>query len=322
MGFEAFGESLNEPCRYFRFGDRWMNNATFELMELLGARFDLTLEPRQECGPLDERFTGSLLDYQQVPQYPYLPAKTDFRAPGAASTRRVWEIPLSVGSTDWSPEALREMTLGIVPAHDLSRRNPSPQSGCESRSDAKNGMHEGYLDTVDSTYISGWVYEKEDPDMPLVVEISDGDVPVARVRAATFRSDLLAAGKGNGKHSFNVPVPSWMRDGEPHLIHVRVAATGFNLNNSPQKLTCNRLSPSERYMTMNLSLDTWPLCKIIDRLLSVRKNPYLALVVRSDVCLHADQYSNMEESLSHVLRHPRVGQLAFETPDQLIKGME
>lgn len=53
MGFESFRKSLNERCLYFRFGDRWMNNATLSLIEKLGARFDLTLEPGQTGGRID-----------------------------------------------------------------------------------------------------------------------------------------------------------------------------------------------------------------------------------------------------------------------------
>jgi hypothetical protein len=62
MGFESFRTSLNERCVYFRFGDRWMNNPTIRLIEKLGARFDLTLEPGQKGGDLDDPFTGTFLD--------------------------------------------------------------------------------------------------------------------------------------------------------------------------------------------------------------------------------------------------------------------
>ncbi len=75
LGFESFRASLNEPCLYFRFGDHWMNNATLALVDKLGARFDLTLEPGQKSGHVQECFTGSFFDYSQVPQYPYRPRK-------------------------------------------------------------------------------------------------------------------------------------------------------------------------------------------------------------------------------------------------------
>lgn len=320
MGLRSFNESLNESCLYFRFGDRWMSNATFDLVEKLGVRFDMTLEPGQEGGQLEEPSTGSLLDYGHVPQYPYRPSRREFRIPGSVFKRRLWAIPLSAGSKNWSPEPFSPLDSRIISKEVTSREEPSCQIGFDSSVETVNGIHEGYLDTVDAAYISGWVYDKSKPDAPLDVEVYDGDVLLTRARAATFRPDLLAAGKGDGKHSFNVPVPSWMKDGKPRLIQVKVAATGFYLDNSPKELTCNEMSGSEQYMTLNLSFDTWPVCRIIDRLLNGKKNRYLAMVVRSDVCIHADQYSNMQESFDHILRHPLIGQLAFITPDKIIKG--
>ena len=183
MGFEAFRESLHQPCLYFRFGDHWMNNATLDLVEKLGARFDLTLEPGQKGGHIPEPFTGLFLDYSHVPQYPYRPSKTDFRRPGSFFRRRLWIIPLSAGSKEWSGK---------------------------------------------STY-------------------------------------------------------------------------------------------PEEYMTLNLSFDSWILCRIIDRLLSSLKNPYLTLVTRSDIPLHPDQHSNLEQTFDYVMSHPLIRQLAFETPAEMIK---
>lgn len=281
----------------------------------------MTLEPGQQVGKINERFTGSPLDWSQVPQYPYLPSKNDFRIPGAGFKRGLCEIPMSAGSTNWLPEPLSLIESSVVSADVRVEGCSSSQNDLDSSVRTGNGTYEGYLDRVDSAYISGWAYDKSNPDTPLVVEICDGDVLLVRVKAATFRLDLLASGKGGGKHSFNVPVPVWMKDGKPRLIHVKVAASGFDLGNSPQELICNEMSSSEPYITTNLSLDTWPVCRIIDRVLSVEKHPYLAMVMRSDVCLHADQNSNMEQSLSHVLRHPLIGRLAFGTPDQLIERM-
>lgn len=71
IGFESFFEELGESCRDFRFGDHWMNNATLDLIDRLGAKYDLTIEPGQKRGHVSEAFTGSFVDYTYVPQYPY-----------------------------------------------------------------------------------------------------------------------------------------------------------------------------------------------------------------------------------------------------------
>lgn len=57
----AFHESFKRPCRSFRFGDHWMSEATIQLLEELGIRYDLTLEPGQSGAQYErmkERFSG------------------------------------------------------------------------------------------------------------------------------------------------------------------------------------------------------------------------------------------------------------------------
>lgn len=98
----AFAGAFDRNCQSFRFGDRWMNNEVMRLIENLGVRYDLTLEPGQSARPayfLDKPFTGSLPDYRNVPQTPYRPSELDFRTPGHASCRSIWELPISSGET-------------------------------------------------------------------------------------------------------------------------------------------------------------------------------------------------------------------------------
>ncbi len=107
MSFTAFQESLKQQCLSFRFGDRWMNNATLDLVEKLGARFDLTVEPGQkEVFPStpDNPATGSLPDYTQAPNHPYRPAKSNFKKQGLWRNRNLWEIPLSSGNIEGSKQ--------------------------------------------------------------------------------------------------------------------------------------------------------------------------------------------------------------------------
>jgi len=100
--FEAFQTSLNRKCRSFRFGDRWMNNQTLGLLEKLGTRFELTIEPGQSGQSLlpDEHFTGLFPDYTSTPRVPYHPDETDFTKPGFGRKRSLWMIPVSTGSTE------------------------------------------------------------------------------------------------------------------------------------------------------------------------------------------------------------------------------
>jgi hypothetical protein len=100
MSFEAYRRAFGRSCYSFRFGDRWMNNATIDLLESLGVRFDLTVEPGIKPAPalvLEELHTGSLPDYTVTPRRPYRPAREDFRKASATADRRLWIIPLSTG---------------------------------------------------------------------------------------------------------------------------------------------------------------------------------------------------------------------------------
>jgi hypothetical protein len=101
MSFEAYRRAFGRSCYSFRFGDHWMNNATIDLLESLGVRFDLTVEPGMKPAPalvLKELHTGSLPDYTVTPRRPYRPAREDFRKASATTDRRLWMIPLSTRS--------------------------------------------------------------------------------------------------------------------------------------------------------------------------------------------------------------------------------
>lgn len=101
LSFRAFEEAFGRRCASFRFGDRWMNDATLRLVEELGAAFDLTLEPGRAGAPEvlpGERLTGAFPDYARVPREPYRPSPSDFRERADAGARaRLWLIPLSTG---------------------------------------------------------------------------------------------------------------------------------------------------------------------------------------------------------------------------------
>ena len=74
--------------------------------------------------------------------------------------------------------------------------------------------------------------------MPLVIDVFDEGRRIARVTADGLRSDLLAAGKGNGRHGFVLPTPPELRDGNPHEIHMRYAASRTELLNGPKRIAC------------------------------------------------------------------------------------
>ncbi len=105
LAFDAFHKSFDRPCRSFRFGDHWMSERILDLLERLGTRFDLTLEPGQGVPTLlaDELFTGSFPDCKRILQTPYRPDKSDFTKPGLADKRKLWLVPVSAERTEPVP---------------------------------------------------------------------------------------------------------------------------------------------------------------------------------------------------------------------------
>ena len=96
--FDIFERYFGAQCRLFRFGDGWLDNSTFELIEKLGAQIDLTLEPGSEAKLFlvkEELTTGLIPDRRKIPNYPYHPARTDFRRVDSSGRSTLWIVPVS-----------------------------------------------------------------------------------------------------------------------------------------------------------------------------------------------------------------------------------
>lgn len=98
--FETYRRHFGTPCELHRFGDRWLSTEAIALLERLGVRFDLSLEPgargHRSLAP-DERTTGSIPDYTRAPREPYRPSRSDFLVPDGAEPAGLWIVPLSSG---------------------------------------------------------------------------------------------------------------------------------------------------------------------------------------------------------------------------------
>lgn len=98
MAFDTFSRELNRPCVSFRFGDRWMNNETLGLLESLGVRYDLTLEPGSKRLPSYHGsipYTGFIPDQRRVPRSIYRPARSNYQRSDPARTEGAYVIPVS-----------------------------------------------------------------------------------------------------------------------------------------------------------------------------------------------------------------------------------
>jgi hypothetical protein len=73
------------------------------------------------------------------------------------------------------------------------------------------------------------------------------------------------------------------------------------------------------YPILNMNQSPEIFCRYVDDLLDVRKSPYLAFMMRSDVSIRKQQFVNVQGNLDYLLSHPMIGRLSFATPAETIR---
>jgi hypothetical protein len=107
------------------------------------------------------------------------------------------------------------------------------------------GSFEGYLDKVECSSIRGWVWDRNQPNMPLTVEFLQGATVASATSIGTtvanlYRPDLEEADKGNGAHGYSFPTPESLKDNQAHTIWGRVQGSNYVLKWAPKTLQCPR----------------------------------------------------------------------------------
>ncbi len=110
----AFRTRFGRDSAMFRFGDGWFDAAIIPLLEELGIRIDLTVEPG--LGALSralahERATGRIPDRRGAPRLPYRPDRADFRRRDTSGRTRLWELPLSTDALVLRPKLSHPLRL-------------------------------------------------------------------------------------------------------------------------------------------------------------------------------------------------------------------
>ncbi len=95
------------------------------------------------------------------------------------------------------------------------------------------GPLQGNLDGLDGNSITGWAFDPEHPDTPVVLEVLDGAGLVARLTANRFRADLEMAGIGDGRHGFELQLAHSLSTDVRHELRVRRVSDGKELAGSP-----------------------------------------------------------------------------------------
>ncbi|MGN7890124.1 hypothetical protein ACTJJJ_29860, partial [Dyadobacter sp. 22481] len=102
-----------------------------------------------------------------------------------------------------------------------------------------NCNYESSFESADCAQIKGWIWDKNNPDRALTIEILNGSSVLATTTANILRSDLLSAGKGTGKYGFSVPLPQSLRNGAQHSLTARIKDVNYILPGGPKLLICS-----------------------------------------------------------------------------------
>ncbi|GAB3901129.1 hypothetical protein GCM10028803_25250 [Larkinella knui] len=127
-----------------------------------------------------------------------------------------------------------------VTDHFLIKVSSATPPGSDSPPDQDgSGNFEGYLDKVECGTIRGWVWDRNKPNSPVMLEFSADGKVIGTTNATIFRTDLLDAGKGNGSHAYSFTTPASLKDNLPHQISARVLNSSYVLKYAPKSLTCS-----------------------------------------------------------------------------------
>lgn len=159
--------------------------------------------------------------------------RADLQAMGKGNGSHGFSVPTPASTQDGRPH-----TVAVRTADGSFGLKNSP------RSYTCGAFYEGALESADCASITGWAWDANQPNTPLNVDIFIDGGFVATAAASNYRSDLQAAGKGDGGHGFSVPTPPSLKDGVAHSITARVTSTSFTLPGSPQGVTCAAPTPT------------------------------------------------------------------------------
>jgi hypothetical protein len=122
VGFEAYKQQMGRVPSSFRFGNRWMNTPTMNLLRQLGAEIDMTVEPGYDASPWTPYLKG-LSDWDTAPRGSYLPSIGDYTRATEKGSERFVELPLTTVAITATTK-MHKM-LGTIGAMIAGRRNLS-----------------------------------------------------------------------------------------------------------------------------------------------------------------------------------------------------
>ena len=122
VGFEAYKKRMGRVPRSFRFGNRWMNTPTMNLVRKLGAEVDMTVEPGYNESAWTP-FLRGFPDWRNVPRLPYAPCAEDYTCRSDNVVDRLVELPLTTVFVSTARKL--EKMFGLAAAMFAGKKNLS-----------------------------------------------------------------------------------------------------------------------------------------------------------------------------------------------------
>jgi hypothetical protein len=198
-----------------------------------GVTFAISYEP--ESGDSQTLFERTLDPHNNDQDKGLLDLDVAYEAAQAGEiVLRTFSPPAKGAGCEWSCWTRIDVGSPADPAR-IAPAPAEPSDRAPSEANVSPDI-EGSLDDAHCDGIDGWCWDKNRKGRAVDVEIFDGDTMIASVVCDIRRQDLVDAGISDGCHGFHLDVPPALKDGRPHVIHVRAA--GVELDASPRTITC------------------------------------------------------------------------------------
>ena len=201
---------------------------------------------------------------------------------------------------------------------------PGSPSVLEPRADAVSvplGELSGNLDLVSRTRIVGWAQDGADTDRFVGLVVKANDQVIARVLADRHRSDLEAAGIGDGHHGFEVMIPHGLSALQDQEVRVQREADGAELPGSPRTVVAaDKFGASIEQAFAAILADADEdralsfLAQQTDRLLARRAERHGGLAEREAHRLFRRRWGGQGENGSETRGAPQLRALVVDSP--------
>ncbi len=227
-----------------------------ELAEELVAALTVVGEALDEAAvpPLAASADGSAAGVRNLYEQaaPYLPAAAENARRGAIA--RAGDDEAATAAPD--DEESLTLLLGSPEGAGVLLSGPG---GATHPGIGITGGLQSNIDFADWTGIRGWVWDPDEPEKRITLELLDGDSPLTTVLANQYRPDLEQAGIGDGRCGFSIGFSETLLPHARHVLHLRPVGSALELSPFPVELIREQagLDPSVmRFLLNNVLAET------------------------------------------------------------------